>query len=160
MTYRSSYAVDKNNIDQPIEGLEPVRLEAEQILWDLNGDYYMEGDEFLCPCNGIFNFTASLLLTELENVKRAKMHLYQNGELWATVADVFIPTGETEAFLTANCPSDGLYANDDYFQVYVELVAIDDEADVSGTISGSRERTFWGFDLITEVDPSEVLSDD
>lgn len=158
MTSRCSFAADFDNVDVAIPDATPLKLAPQRKLWDLNGDYYDE--RFICPVDAIYNFTCCFALVNLVNVGVARLHIYQNGELWATVAEKQISGQRDATFLQAACPSDGLFTNGDYFEIYVEITPQDPESPVAGAVSGSREKSFMGWDLLQLVEASEIDSAD
>lgn len=156
-TYRSSLAYDFNNVDFHILDARPTLVAPTRKLWDLNADY-VEG-RFICPTDAIYSFSACFYLTGLTNVDRVLLHLYQNGELWATLVDTKTTSGAARS-IQAVCPADGLYSNGDYFEVIIELQPLDPELSCSAVLSGSREKSFMGYDILMQIQPSEIDSAD
>lgn len=146
-TFRSTFAVDKNNIDQDVIGTDVAIITPERVLWDSNGDFNLTSGKFVPPVNGVWNLNGTIAITPSSSVSRVLLHIYRNNELWFTVSSIKTPIPSVKNYMVFSCDVDG-YATDGHeFDIRIELTGTLPTA----VISGSDEETAWGMTFLTTL---------
>jgi hypothetical protein len=148
-TFASSWAVDKDNIDQTIEVATPVVVEANRILWDLVGDFDLTSEKFFPPIDGIWNANGTISVKDCVNVARISLQIWRSDALWFTVAQVVVHSGLN--FIPFSCDVDAYKSEDHDFDLRIVLDPIAPLDPVSATISGSDEETAWGMSFLQQL---------
>jgi hypothetical protein len=148
-TFASSWAADKNNVDQVIEEDSAVVANAERIIWDLIGDYDLLTSKFFPPIDGIWNANGTIAVKDCVNVARISIQVWRDDELWFTVAQVVPHSGLN--FLPFSCDVDGYKSAEHDFDLRILLEKTNPLDPVSATVSGSDEETAWGMTFLQQL---------
>jgi hypothetical protein len=148
-TFASSWAVDKDNVDQLVEVDTPAVITAERVLWDLIGDLDLITSKFFPPIDGIWNSNGTVAIKDCTNVARISLQIYRNDEPWFTVAQV-VPTVELN-FVPFSCDVDAYNSSSHDFDLRIVLEKTNPIDPVSATISGSDEETAWGMTFLQQL---------
>ena len=148
MDYRSSYALDKNGIDQDVSGTSAVPITANRVLWDLNHDVNLESSKFYPPLDGIWTLNGTVQVSSLSNCTQVAVQVWRNDELWFTVDQKTIGQGETRVALCFSCDMDCYFSSNHNFDVRIVL----DGSSPSCTIDGSEDNTSWGASFRYSLD--------
>jgi hypothetical protein len=147
--FQSSFAVDKNNIDQVITVDSAEKLAAERVLWDTIGDYDLGQSKFIPPIDGVWNCNGTIAVKDCLNVARVAVQIWRDDELWFTVSQKVPNAGTT--FLPFGCDVDAYNSEGHNFDLRVALDKTVAEDPISATVSGSDEETAWGMTFLTQL---------
>lgn len=144
---RSSIALDKEGIDQYIEGDSPVVITSDRVLWDLNEDYDINNDNFLIPIDGIYFFDCQIKITDLSNVSSVEIALYKRGtpdDYWFILDKKEV--GSLSEIQMAGATSFDFYTGEEY-TLKIILTKTISILECSCTISGNDDYTAWGYSI-------------
>lgn len=152
MSYNSSIAVDKDGTDQTITGTSPVKVTADHVLWDFNGDYSTASSHFLVPASGIYVFDIQLKFKNLVNVTAVELALFRVGtgiggadEYWFILGKQYVNIVDSEIQISSFTRFDMVL--EEQYCVKAILYGVSPSADVSGDASYSA----WGFSYSTDL---------
>lgn len=148
-TFQSTWATDKNNIDQVVLGDDPVLIEAKRTLWDLLGDYDLITSKFFSPIDGIWSSNGTICVKNQVNVKNVAIEIWRNDEPWFTVNQK--PPSDGLTFIPFSCDVDAYASEDHNFDLRIHLEKINPTDDCQITISGSDEETAWGMTFLQQL---------
>jgi len=77
--FYSSLAVDKNGTDQNIS-TSWTAVTSSRVLWDLDGNYDSDNDEFVIPRDGIYLLDLQMKLKSLLDVSTVTLSIFKVGE--------------------------------------------------------------------------------
>ncbi len=144
--HASSFAVDKDGVDQEIVGNSVTKVTSNRVLWDNDEDYDLEDNIFTPGANGVWNVNGTIAVTPSVTCTRIDLHLYRNDEIYFTVASVSTSI-TSKCFITFSCDFDAYVTSGHYFDLRIELHGLLPTA----TISGSDEETAWGASFIVSL---------
>lgn len=146
--FRSSIAVDKDGVDQIVEGTDPVVIESNRILWDFNDDYDSISYDIVVPSDGIYSFDYQFQISSLVNVSSMELALFKRQEItddyWFILDKRYILT-QTTVQMNGNTLFD--FYKDERYTLKIILTKTVPELDCSCTILGSDDYTAWGYNL-------------
>ena len=145
--FRCSVAIDKNSINQFIQGTNPIVVSADRILWDIGEDYDLAAEDFVVPADGVYYFDSQIRVTNLANVSSIELALYKRGEpddYWF-ILDKQAVGGQTEIQLNGATEFD--FYKDERYALKVIMYKTLPLVDCSCTISGDDDYTAWGYTL-------------
>lgn len=152
MAYNSSCAVDKNEVNQSISGTSPVKVTADHVLWDFNGDYSTANSHFTVPATGIYVFDIQLKLQSLVNVTAVELALYRVGtgpggadEYWFILGKQYVNIVDSEIQITSFTRFDMVL--EEQYCIKVILSGVNPSA----VVSGDASRSAWGFSYSTDM---------
>jgi hypothetical protein len=140
--FHSSTAIDKNGIDQEITGTDWTEITGERILWDLNGDYDVETNNFIVPFDGIYFSDLQIRVTDIVNVTDIELALFKRD---TPVDDYWFILDKKEIYLETECQLSGSTSFDFYEgEEYVLKIKLSG-TNASCTLSGSDDYTAMGY---------------
>lgn len=152
MPFASSFAVDKNNVDQTISGLTATVLTADNVLWDFNGDFDIATGDFIVPIDGIYSFDVQCRVKNLLNVTASEITLFRRGtgiggvdEFWFTLGKMYANLVDAEMHFSANTRFDMRLG--ERYCIKISLFGVSP----SLKISGDDTLTSWGFNYESDL---------
>jgi hypothetical protein len=149
ITFGSTFAVDKDNLDQEVINNEPQVISGERRLWDLLGDFDLSSSKFIPAIDGIWNANGTIAVKNCVNVSNISLQIWRNDEPWFTVAQIVAQSGLN--FLPFSCDVDAYKSEGHDFDLRIVLDPISALDPVSATISGSDEETAWGMSFLQQL---------
>lgn len=152
--FPSSFAIDKEEIDQSISTDASTKITAERILWDLGEDFDLAESKFIAPVNGVWNANGTILINNFVNVSRLNLEIWRNDELWFVVGSWAVNTADLYAVFS--CDVDAYKTSSHEFDLRIRMEKIIPLDACSAVISGLAEHTSWGmtFLCINEAESS------
>lgn len=145
--FRCSVAIDKNNINQFMQGTDPVIVSADRILWDIGEDYDLATEDFVVPADGVYSFDSQIRVTNLSNVSSIELALYKRGQpddYWF-ILDKQAIGSQTEIHLNGATEFD--FYKDERYALKVIMYKTLPLINCSCTINGNDDYTAWGYTL-------------
>jgi hypothetical protein len=142
--FNCSFAVDKANTDQTLS--DPgdwIEIPANNIIWDLSGDYDDETNDFVVPFDGVYYADVQMRIKDILLCSSIELAVFKRDDpddYWF-ILDRKILQGETDVQLTATTSFD-FYEGERYCLKIKISGALS-----SCKIDGSDDFTAWGFNF-------------
>lgn len=144
----STFAVDKDNVDQLVIGNNITTLISVRKLWDNNNEFSLDTHKFIPKHNGVWNANGTITFVAGLTVNAVKFHIYRNDEIYFTVWSDDHIVGGNKYVAVFSCDCDCYATSEHNFDLRIELLGTDAEA----VISGSDEETAWGMSFVARLD--------
>jgi hypothetical protein len=145
----SSVAVDKNGVDQAITADTWEVVQAERIIWDLNGDYDEADDDFVVPENGLYKADPVLRIKDIEHVDVVELAIFKRedpvDDYWFILDRQYPSDQNLSEVILSNSVAFDFYKGEHYC-LKVKITSSSGQTGVAN-IDGSDDYTAWGFDL-------------
>ncbi len=139
--FNSSLAVDKSGTDQSLSGTDWILVTANSILWDIDGDYDADTDDFLVPYDGIYFYDGQIRIVNMIGVTDVELALFKRGDpddYWFILDKKEIVAGHTTCQLSAGTSFD--FYEDERYCLKIKLYGLLPSAE----IDGDDDYTSWG----------------
>lgn len=141
--YRSTCAVDKNGSNQSLSGEGWTELTATRKLWDVNEDYDLDSNDFICPVDSsLYVLESQILVQSCVNVLFAELAVFKRGspdDYWFLL-DRKAPLGG-EVNLSCSISFD-MYLEERFC---LKLKLTKNILNPTATIVGNDDYTAWGY---------------
>ena len=147
-TISASLAVDKDGTDQAISGTGWTVVEAERILWDLNGDYDISVDDFVVPENAIYTLDPVIRIKDIVDVEEIELAIFKRGspdDYWFLLDRKYPASQSLSEVVLSNSVAFDMYMGE-RFCLKVKMIATSGGTPTAN-IDGSDDYTAWGYDL-------------
>jgi len=144
----STFAIDKDNIEQVVVGNDVTMVLSVRKLWDNNNEFSLDTHKFTPKHDGVWNANGTITFVAGLTTSVVKFHIYRNDEIYFTVWSDEHIVEENKYVAVFSCDCDCYASSEHNFDLRVELIG--DDAEI--VITGSDEETAWGMSFVAKLE--------